>query len=148
MNEADTRAELIDPKIRAAGWGEVKDSVVRREFPITKGEIKPGGIRAGILKADYILVYKNRKIAAIEAKSNGEDVSAGVAQAKDYAQKLKLLTSYSCNGKKSMKLIILLMKKVKCLLNQRKRLINFHHRMSFGIELLVKRMIGQINLLV
>ena len=61
MNEADTRAELIDPKIRAAGWGEVKDSVVRREFPITKGEIKPGGIRAGILKADYVLVYKNRK---------------------------------------------------------------------------------------
>ena len=100
MNEADTRAELIDPKIRDAGWGKVKDSVVKREFQITKGEIKPGGMRASILKADYILVYKNRKIAAIEAKSNEEDVSAGVAQAKDYAQKLKLLTSYSCNGKK------------------------------------------------
>ena len=100
MNEADTRAELIDPKIRAAGWGEVKDSVVRREFPITKGEIKPGGIRAGILKADYVLVYKNRKIAAMEAKSDELDVNEGVAQAKDYAQRLKLLTSYSCNGKK------------------------------------------------
>jgi type I restriction enzyme R subunit len=99
MNEADTRAELIDPKIRAAGWGEVKDSVVRREFPITKGEIKPGGIRAGILKADYVLVYKNRKIAAMEAKSDELDVNEGVAQAKDYAQRLKLLTSYSCNGK-------------------------------------------------
>jgi type I restriction enzyme R subunit len=100
MNEADTRAELIDPKIRAAGWGEVRDSVVRREFPITKGEIKPGGIRAGILKADYVLVYKNRKIAAMEAKSDESDVNEGVAQAKDYAQRLKLLTSYSCNGKK------------------------------------------------
>jgi type I restriction enzyme R subunit len=100
MNEPDTRAELIDPKIKASGWGEVKDSFIRREFPITKGEIKPGGIRAGILKADYVLIYKNRKIAAIEAKSDELDVSEGVAQAKDYAQRLKLLTSYSCNGKK------------------------------------------------
>ena len=24
MNEADTRAELIDPQLRAAGWGEVE----------------------------------------------------------------------------------------------------------------------------
>jgi len=100
MNEPDTRAELIDPKIKASGWGEVKDSFIRREFPITKGEIKPGGIRAGILKADYVLIYKNRKIAAIEAKSDELDVSEGVAQAKDYAKRLKLLTSYSCNGKK------------------------------------------------
>jgi type I restriction enzyme R subunit len=100
MNEPDTRAELIDPKIKASGWGEVKNSSIRREFPITKGEIKPGGIRAGILKADYVLIYKNRKIAAIEAKSDELDVSEGVAQAKDYAQRLKLLTSYSCNGKK------------------------------------------------
>lgn len=100
MNEPDTRAELIDPKIKASGWGEFKDSFIRREFPITKGEIKPGGIRAGILKADYVLIYKNRKIAAIEAKSDELDVTEGVAQAKDYAQRLKLLTSYSCNGKK------------------------------------------------
>lgn len=100
MNEPDTRAELIDPKIKASGWGEVKDSSIRREFPITKGEIKPGGIRAGILKADYVLIYKNRKIAAIEAKSDELDVNEGVAQAKDYAKRLKLLTSYSCNGKK------------------------------------------------
>ena len=100
MNEPDTRAELIDPKIKASGWGEVKDSSIRREFPITKGEIKPGGIRAGILKADYVLIYKNRKVAAIEAKSDELDVTEGVAQAKDYAKRLKLLTSYSCNGKK------------------------------------------------
>ena len=77
MNEPDTRAELIDPKIKASGWGEVKDSFIRREFSITKGEIKPGGIRAGILKADYVLIYKNRKIAAIEAKSDELDVSEG-----------------------------------------------------------------------
>ena len=99
MNEAETRAELIDPKIKEAGWGN-ESSIVRREFPITNGEIKPGGIRAGILQADYVLIYKNRKLAVIEAKSDKLPVSDGVSQAKDYAQKLKLLTAYSTNGKK------------------------------------------------
>ena len=55
MNEADTRRELIDPKIKEAGWGKVKGSYIRAEFQITNGEIKPGGIRAGIIKADYVL---------------------------------------------------------------------------------------------
>ena len=98
MNEAETRAELIDPKIKEAGWGDADGSFVRREFKITNGEIKPGGIRAGIIRADYVLIYKNRKLAVIEAKSDEFDVSDGVSQAKDYAQKLKLLTSYSSNG--------------------------------------------------
>ena len=52
MNEADTRRELIDPKIKEAGWGDVEGSYIRAEFQITNGEIKPGGIRAGIIKAD------------------------------------------------------------------------------------------------
>ena len=91
MNEAETRAELIDPKIKEAGWGDIEGSFVRREFKITNGEIKPGGIRAGIIRADYVLIYKNRKLAVIEAKSDKLNVSDGVSQAKDYAQKLKLL---------------------------------------------------------
>ncbi len=99
MNEADTRRELIDPKIKDAGWGEVERSSIRAEFQITNGEIKPGGIRAGIIKADYVLIYKNRKLAVIEAKKDELQVSDGVGQAKDYAQKLKILTTYSTNGK-------------------------------------------------
>jgi type I restriction enzyme R subunit len=100
MNEAETIAELIDPKVKEAGWGKVEGSVVRREFKITNGEIKPGGIRAGILKADYVLVYKNRKLAVIEAKKEDLPVSEGISQAKDYAQKLKIPTTYSSNGHK------------------------------------------------
>ncbi len=100
MNEAETIAELIDPKVKEAGWGKIEGSVVRREFKITNGEIKPGGIRAGIIRADYVLIYKNRKLAVIEAKKEDLPVSEGISQAKDYAQKLKIHTTYSTNGHK------------------------------------------------
>lgn len=99
MNEADTRAELIDPQLKEAGWGVVEGSRIQREYPINSGEIRAGGIRAGQIKADYILSYKNRKLAVVEAKSNDLEVGEGVGQAKLYAQKLQLETSYSTNGK-------------------------------------------------
>ena len=98
MNEADTRRELIDPKIKEAGWGVVEGSLIRAEYKITDGEIKPGGIRAGHEKADYVLIYKNRKLAVIEAKSDENEVGEGVAQAKKYAVKLQVQTTYSTNG--------------------------------------------------
>lgn len=99
MNEADTRAELIEAKLKAAGWGVISESRITREYPINAGEIRAGGVRAGKLKADFVLVYKNRKLAVIEAKSVKEDTSEGVAQAKLYAQKLQLGTTYATNGK-------------------------------------------------
>ena len=101
MNEADTRAELIDPKLLAAGWKTDSASGVRvrREYQINDGEIRAGGIRTGKLIADYILEYKNIKLAVIEAKSGEIEVSEGVAQAKLYAQKLRIKNSYATNGK-------------------------------------------------
>ena len=33
MNEAETRAEYIDPALKAAGWGVVEASRIRREYP-------------------------------------------------------------------------------------------------------------------
>lgn len=99
MNEADTRAELIDVQLRDAGWGVIAESRIQREFNINAGEIRAGGIRAGKLKADYILSYKNRKLAVIEAKSDEIEVGEGVAQAKVYADKLQLGTTYSANGR-------------------------------------------------
>jgi len=98
MNEADTRAELIDPQLKAAGWVTGGDVLVQREYNINAGEIKAGGIRAGQLKADYVLSYKNRKLAIVEAKSNELEVGEGVAQAKIYAQKLNLRFTYAANG--------------------------------------------------
>ena len=39
MNEAETRAEHIDPALAAAGWGVVEGSRVRREYPITRHQL-------------------------------------------------------------------------------------------------------------
>lgn len=100
MNEAETRAEYIDPKLKAAGWGEVEGSKILREFRITDGKIQTGGFRSKPEIADYVLVYKNQKVAVIEAKSNELEVAEGVAQAKAYAEKLNIEYTYSSNGKK------------------------------------------------
>src|SRR3989449_186884 len=43
MNEAETRAEHIDPALKAAGWGVVEGSRVLREFPLTPGRIDAEG---------------------------------------------------------------------------------------------------------
>ena len=101
MNEPETRAELIDPKLKACGWGVVEGSRILRERPaqITDGKIQVGGGRSRPLKADYILVYKGIKLAVVEAKSDELEVGEGVMQAKLYAEKLKLETTYSTNGK-------------------------------------------------
>ena len=99
MNEAETRAELIDPKLKACGWGVVEGSKIFREYPINAGKIQAGGGRGKRDIADYILVYKGIKLAVIEAKSIGCEVGEGVMQAKKYAQKLQLETTYSTNGR-------------------------------------------------
>jgi type I site-specific restriction endonuclease len=106
MNEAETRAELIDPKLKACGWGVVEGSKVLREYNITAGKIQTGGgwSVSGVERrgkreiADYVLVYKGIKLAVVEAKSDELEVGEGVMQAKKYAEKLKLETTYSTNG--------------------------------------------------
>lgn len=99
MNEAETRAELIDPKLKACGWGVVEGSKVLREYRITEGKIQSGGSRGRKIIADYILVHKGIKLAVVEAKSDELEVGEGVMQAKQYAEKLQLETTYSTNGK-------------------------------------------------
>ncbi len=99
MNEAETRAEYIDPKLKESNWGIIDETKVLREYYFTAGKIEMGGGRAKPLKADYVLVYKNHKLAVIEAKSDELSVTEGAAQAKQYAHKLKLHFAYSTNGK-------------------------------------------------
>ncbi len=98
MNEAETRAEHIDPALKAAGWGVVEGSRILREYPITPGRIEGLGRRGKPLIADYVLVYRNHKLAVIEAKPWDDPLTSGVAQAKNYAGKLAIRYTYSTNG--------------------------------------------------
>src|SRR6202011_4916320 len=98
MNEAETRAEHIDPALAAAGWGVVEGSRIRREYPITLGRIEGQGRRGKPLTADYVLIYRNTKLAVVEAKAWDEALTEGVAQAKNYAGKLAIRFTYATNG--------------------------------------------------
>lgn len=98
MNETETRSEYIDPALKAAGWGVVEGSRIRMEFPINKGRLIGHGQRSKPDKADYVLQYKNRNLAVIEAKARDKYYTEGVGQAKDYAGKLQVRFTYSTNG--------------------------------------------------
>ena len=98
MNEAETRAEHIDPALATAGWGVAEGSRIRREFPITLGRIEGHGKRGKPLTADYVLEYRNTKLAVVEAKAWDEELTEGVAQAKNYAGKLAVRYTYASNG--------------------------------------------------
>jgi type I restriction enzyme R subunit len=98
MNEAETRAELIDPALTAAGWGVVEGSRVAREFQITAGRLEGSGRRGRADKADYILIYRGHRLAVIEAKKRDAHVTEGLGQAKAYAEKLAIRFTYSTNG--------------------------------------------------
>ena len=96
-NEAETRAELIDPALKDAGWGVVEGSRVRRET-IAPGCLLGAGKRAISKTADYVLVYKNQKLAVIEAKREHSSVTEGLGQAKEYAERLQTPFAYATNG--------------------------------------------------
>ncbi len=98
MNEAETRAEHIDPALKAAGWGVIEGSRIRREYPITLGRLEGAGKRGKALTADYVLEYRNTKLAVVEAKAWAKPLTEGVGQAKDYASKLALRFTYATNG--------------------------------------------------
>jgi type I restriction enzyme R subunit len=97
MNEAQTKHDLIEPALRAAGWGAVEGSRLLLEFPITAKD-KPGVRNYTQLSADYVLQYKNRRIGVVEAKKRDAYYTKGLAQAKDYAQRLNIRYTYCTNG--------------------------------------------------
>ena len=100
-NEAKTRKELIDPKLKNAGWFKY-DWQIDPEYKITAGRIHFDGKRARRAKpvyADYLLRFASSKaIAIVEAKAEDKHYLEGEKQAKNYAQKLGLWFAYSTNG--------------------------------------------------
>lgn len=97
LTEADTRAQLIDPALHAAGWGVVEGSRVRREV-ITLGRLMGGNRRAKGDIADYVLMHRGQKLAVVEAKKAALPVTEGLAQAKRYADMLQARFAFSTNG--------------------------------------------------
>jgi hypothetical protein len=69
MNEAETRAEYIDPALKAAGWGVIEGSKILREYPIAPGRIEGHGRRSKPLIVDYVLVSRNRKPSSANLRS-------------------------------------------------------------------------------
>jgi type I restriction enzyme R subunit len=95
LTESDTRAQHIDPALAQSGWD---GHLIRREFQITAGRIVGAGKRADPSIADYVLEYKGKRLAVIEAKKWDLPHSEGVSQAVRDAKKLGLPFAFATNG--------------------------------------------------
>ena len=92
MDETATRRTKIDPMLYAVGWERVPQSLIlteQRAYQITPGHVSAVPANRHPKKADYVLEYRGRKLAIIEAKSDEKSVSEGVAQAKEYAEMMQ-----------------------------------------------------------
>ena len=97
MNEAETRAEHIDPALMAAGWGVVEGSKILREYPITQGRLEGLGKRAQKLIADSIraLPVKGERLARRSPSIRGRIVSIRALPVK--GERLQKAGRLACN---------------------------------------------------
>jgi len=93
-NEAQTRRDLIDKRLKFAGWDVSNPSLVIKELDIWCG--LPKGVNEsrspyqGHLFADYALLSKQGKaVAVVEAKKTSVDAEIGKEQARNYAEKIQ-----------------------------------------------------------
>ncbi|WP_346072926.1 DEAD/DEAH box helicase family protein [Saccharopolyspora thermophila] len=84
LTEAQVRQRL-DDTLRSAGWA-VQDHTDRNPFAALGVAVKEVHTRAGF--ADYFLYVRTKLVGVIEAKREGEDLSAAQAQAWRYAAAL------------------------------------------------------------
>ena len=102
LNEADTRAKLIDPAIRKRGWTE---DHISRELTAGRVEIRGGvGRRAAAGRVDYLLRLRVNPetqpvaVALLEAKRENLPPGHGLEQAKGYADRHNVRFVFSSNG--------------------------------------------------
>jgi len=101
LSEADTRAKLIDPALRDAGWTE---DLIRRETTVGGVDIVDGRPRRRQGRTDYLLCLpvdaglSPLAVAVIEAKPENQPHTLGLDQAKKYGRRLNVSFVYSSNG--------------------------------------------------
>lgn len=91
-NEKQTRKELIDQRLKQAGWNVADRTQVIEEFniPIQNNELNEPAEQYGIQFSDYVLLGKDgRPLAVIEAKKTSKDARIGEEQAKQYAYNIQ-----------------------------------------------------------
>jgi len=100
-SEADTCRKYVVPKLAKAGWENEPHSIAeQRTFTDGRIIVAGGKVRRGKQKrADFLLRYtRDFPIAVVEAKPEYKTPSAGLGQAKSYAEILGLKFAYSTNG--------------------------------------------------
>ena len=99
LNEADTRAKLIDKALGKRGWPE---DWIHREETAGQVHIVGGGGRRGRKRIDYVLriniLGRLVPAALIEAKPEDQMPDAGLEQAKGYGRLHGVPLVYSSNG--------------------------------------------------
>lgn len=91
MNEAKTRKEIIDQRLKQAGWNVTDRTQVIEEFDIHLTVVEePQTPYAGHQYSDYVLLGKDGKaLAVVEAKKTSVDAALGREQAKQYCYNIK-----------------------------------------------------------
>ncbi|MCP4778922.1 MAG: hypothetical protein GY880_32305 [Planctomycetaceae bacterium] len=78
---------------------EPRRSQIRRESKITDERVQIGGRRSKQLIADYVLIYRRRKLAVLHAQSDEKQAADDVRQAKEYAKRLVTQKTSATNGR-------------------------------------------------
>ena len=90
-NEKLTRKEIIDNRLKQAGWNVTDRTQVIEEFDIQLTVVEePTKPYAGHQYSDYVLLGKDGKpLAVVEAKKTSVDAALGREQAKQYCHNIK-----------------------------------------------------------
>ena len=90
-NEKLTRKEIIDTRLKQAGWNVTDRTQVIEEFDIHLTIVEePATPYAGHQFSDYVLLGKNGKpLAVVEAKKTSVDAALGREQAKQYCYNIQ-----------------------------------------------------------
>jgi type I restriction enzyme R subunit len=94
INEAKTRQEIIDKRLKKAGWTVSDPSQVTSELDIwiglPEGVNEPVHEYQGLQFADYALLGDNGyPLAIVEAKKTSKDARVGQEQARQYAENIQ-----------------------------------------------------------